>query len=104
MGRELFTTYPTFVNINGKLAPLRDISKRFSSIDEFAFFYSTEIGHNPEKHKEVMEILKWAKDKNQISFGIINFVISHQWEALKELRDNPETVTQATTFDVYESV
>ncbi|MDD7757406.1 MAG: hypothetical protein PUJ51_23445 [Clostridiales bacterium] len=57
MGRELFNAYPSFININGKMLPLRDISKRFSSIDDFTFFYATQIGHNPEKHKEIMELL-----------------------------------------------
>lgn len=90
MGKELFDAYPPFININGKYAPLKDISKRFSSLDEFFFFYSTQIGHNVEKHKEVMEILEWAKDNGYLNFGILSFVISNQWNALKELRDNPE--------------
>lgn len=58
MGEELFSTYPSFMNIQGKQVILRDISKRFSSLDEFFFFYSTQIGHNPEKHQEIMEILE----------------------------------------------
>ena len=78
MGKELFDAYPSFININGKYAPLKDISKRFSSLDEFFFFYSTQIGHNIEKHKEVMEILKWAKDNGHLNFGILSFVISNQ--------------------------
>lgn len=90
MGRELFEAYPPFININGKYAPLRDISKRFSSLDEFFFFYSSEIGHNPEKHKEVMEILEWAKENGHLNFGILSFVISHQWDSLKMLKDNPD--------------
>jgi len=90
MGKELFEAYPPFLNINGKFAPLRDISKRFSSLDDFFFFYSTEIGNNPEKHKEIMEILNWSKENGYLNFGILSFVISHQWESLKILRDNPE--------------
>ena len=58
MGRELFSAYPPFMNISGKYVPLRDISKRFASLDDFFFFYSSQIGHDPEKHKEVMEILE----------------------------------------------
>jgi len=90
MGKELFEEYPPFININGKFAPLRDISKRFASLDDFFFFYATQIGNNPEKHQEVLETLKWAKENGHINFGITNFVISHQWEALKLLKDNPE--------------
>lgn len=57
MGQELLDAYPSFLYINGKYAPLKDISKRFSSLDEFFFFYSTQIGHNPKNHEKVMEIL-----------------------------------------------
>ena len=104
MGEELFTKYPSWLNINGKLTSLKNIATRFASLDDFFCFYATQINNDPEKHKEVMEILDWAKDNNKISFGILNFVISKQWEALKELRDNPEAIGTATTFDVYESV
>ena len=41
-----------------KLYSLKNISKKFYSLDEFYFYYSAAIGHNLEKHKEVMEILK----------------------------------------------
>lgn len=58
MGKELFEAYPPFININGKFAPLRDISKRFASLDDFFFFYGVQIGNNPEKHQEVLEVLK----------------------------------------------
>lgn len=90
LGRELFETYPSFINIQGKLVTLKDIAKRFSSLEEFYFFYSVQIGHSIEKHREVMEILEWAKSENLVNFGILSFTISHQWQMLKELRDNPE--------------
>lgn len=96
LGRELFDEYPPFLNINGKYAPLRDISKKFSSLEEFYFFYSSQIGHNPEKHKEVMEIMRWAKNNGHLNFGLTNFVISHQWDALKQLRDDPSVISTAS--------
>ena len=92
MGQELLNAYPPFLNIQGKYVPLKDVSKRFASLDDFFNFYATQIGSNPEKHKEVMEILNWAKENNLLNFGILNFVISNQWNNLKELRDNPEMV------------
>lgn len=70
MGRELFNEYPPFLNIQGKYVPLKDISKKFYSLDEFFFYYGVQIGNNPEKHKEVLEILKWAKENNCLNFGI----------------------------------
>ena len=100
MGEELFNEYPPFLFIQGKYAPLRDIAKKFSSLDEFFFFYSTQINHNPEKHKEVMEILQWSKDNGYINFGICSFVIGRQWEALKELKNNPEVapISQSSVY------
>lgn len=92
MGQELFQNYPSFGIINGKYIPLRDISKRFASLDDFFFFYAKEIGHDPEKHKKIMDILNWGKANNLVSFSILNFVLSHQWEALDELRNNPDLI------------
>lgn len=98
LGRELFEAYPPFININGRYVPLRDISKKFNSVDDFAFYYATKIGHNIDTHKEVMEILEWAKSNDLLNFGILNFVVSEQWKALKELRDNPEMIPTANSI------
>jgi hypothetical protein len=35
-----------------------------------------------------MELLKWGKDNNQITYGILEFITSHKWEELRYLRDN----------------
>lgn len=92
MGQELFNTYPKVIEINGKIIPLRDPAKKFNSLDEFYFWYSSQIGHNPDKHKEVMDILKWGIDNNYINFTLTNFVGNHQWEMLQELKDDPNRI------------
>lgn len=104
MGAELFEKYPAWLNVNGKLAPLKNIAKKFSTLDEFFFAYSSAIKHNPEKHKEVLKILDWAKEHNKVNSGILDFVISHQWEALVKLKDNPTDGFVESTYDVYESI
>ena len=104
MGQELFNAYPKVIEINGKIIPLRDPAKKFNSLDEFYFWYSSQIGHNPDKHKEVMDILKWGIDNNYINFTLTNFVGNHQWEMLQELKDDPNRISHATTFNVYESI
>ena len=48
LGQELVNHYPTFLNINGKDVSLKNISKRFSSIDsllleKFERFYPGSI-------------------------------------------------------------
>lgn len=87
MGQELFDSYPGFVEVKGKLYSLKNISKKFYSLDEFYFYYSATIGHNPEKHREIMDILAWAKEKNLINFGILEFCASRKWEMFKEMRE-----------------
>lgn len=88
IGQEMFEAYPSWLNVNGKLMPLRNIAKKFNTLDECFFAYSSAIKHNPEKHKEVMEILDWAKEHDLINFGITEFICSHKWNDLKQLREN----------------
>lgn len=78
MGQELFEAYPPFLSSNGKLLPLRNIAKKFNTLDEFFFAYSSAIKHNPEKHKEVMELLEWGKENGKICYGICEFIISQK--------------------------
>lgn len=88
MGQELFDAYPPFLETPGKWYPLKNIAKKYDTLDEFFFAYSSAIKHNPEKHKEVMELLDWGKKNNQITYSIVEFVVSHKWEELKYLKDN----------------
>lgn len=104
LGKELFDSYPPFLSIQGKLAPLKNISKKFISLDDFFFFYGTKIKHNPDKHKEIMDILDWAKQHNQINFGILEFVSSEKWNDLAYLRDHPQEGQVESTFNVYETL
>lgn len=94
LGKELFNAYPSWLNINGRITPLKNISNRFASLNDFFIFYGTQIGNNPEKHKEILELVQWAKDNDKLGFSMLNFVISHQWESLKELKENPELLEE----------
>lgn len=104
LGKELFDNYPPYLTINGRMVSLKNISKKFDSLDEFFFAYSSAIKHNPEKHKEIMEILDWAKEHNHINFGITEFVLSHKWDDLQYLKDHPQEGQVESTFNVYESI
>lgn len=88
LGQELFEEYPPFMVSGAKLYPLKNIAKKFNTLDEFFFAYSSAIKHNPETHKEVMELLKWGKEHGQITYGITEFIISQKWRELKYIRDN----------------
>ena len=76
MGQELFSAYPPFLETPQKWYPLRNISKHWHSLEDFSFTYGKTISHNPEKHKEVMELLEWGKENGFITGGIADFVIS----------------------------
>jgi hypothetical protein len=54
----LFDEYPPFISHGNQLLPLKNIAKKFNTLDEFFFAYSSAIKHNPEKHQEVMELLR----------------------------------------------
>lgn len=104
LGQELFEEYPPFMTSGGKLYPLKNISKKFNTLDEFFFAYSSAIKHNPETHKEVMELLRWGKEHGKINYGICEFIISAKWLELKYLRDHPQEGEIETTFNVYETI
>lgn len=104
LGQELFDEYPAFVNISGKMCSLRNISKQFHSLDELFFHYSVQIGHNPEKHEEIMELLRWGKRNGKINYGILEFVNSHKWIDLKALKEGNYEGQIESTFNVFESI
>ena len=84
------------------MAPLKTFAKRFNSFDEMYFFYSSQIGHSPEKHREVMELLKWAQQNKLIHCGIVEFIVSRQWNILKKMKEEGFSPETATTFEVYD--
>lgn len=104
LGKELFEAYPPFLTANGKIYPLKNIAKKFNSLDDFFFHYSSQIKHNPDKHKEIMDILEWAKSNNKINSGILEFVCSNGWDSLKYLKEHPQEGQVESTFNVYESI
>jgi hypothetical protein len=100
----LFSAYPPYLSSNGKLLPLRGISKQFQSLDQFFFHYSVQIGHSIDKHNEVLSILEWAKQNHKITGGILDFVNSKQWDNLKYLKEHGMEGIEESTFNVYESI
>ena len=104
LGQELLENYPKYLLINGKQVALNNFSKRFPTMEEMFFFYSLQIGHSIKKHKEIMEILNWAKENHKINFGIVEFLVAHKWEELKALKDGDLQAEVADTYSIYESI
>lgn len=88
LGQELFNNYPINIIIRDTLYTLRNIAKKYNSMEEFSFAYAKAIGHSPKKHKEVMDLLEWAKSHGLVNFNICEFVISRKWLDFESLRNN----------------
>lgn len=87
LGMELFENYPAYTYINGRPFSLRNITKLYKSLDEMCFDYGQSIKFNPQKHKEVLEILEYARDNNLINNGICTFIAERQWDMFQQMRD-----------------
>lgn len=93
LGQELFDVYPKNVIINGLLTPIRNVANRFGTLENFFKAYGKAIKYNEQTHKEIIELVEWAKNdpSNYLCMSLANFVIERKWEDLKELRDKEVT-------------
>lgn len=101
LGKELYDNYPSFITINNKVYSLKNISKKFISLDEFYFYYSSTIGHNLNKHNEIIDLLKWGKENDQIRYGILEFVASNKWNELLELKNDNKINNIASSESIF---
>ena len=102
LGQELMDAYPTTLYINGKSVSLKNISKKFRDLPEFYFWYASTIGHSISKHREVIDILEWAKINDLIHIPIVEFVASCKWNEFREMKSKG-VQGQASTYDTYET-
>lgn len=87
MGKELFDTYPQSTVINNSVVTLRNVSRHFNSLEECFRRYGKAIGWNVDKHRHIIELVKWAKEYDMLKQSLSSFVINNTWidlEALKE--------------------
>lgn len=103
LGKELWSAYPDNLYINGKVVSLKNISKKFLTLDEAWFFYASSIGHSIEKHNKVLELLKWAVNEDLIHISIIEFISSRHWEMLERMKEKG-IEGKVSTFDIYQQV
>lgn len=89
LGSELFETYPMFATINGAVVSIRSISKKFNTPEDAFRYYGKVINWNPEKHQEIMDLIKWEQN-NEVHFinmSLSSFIIDQKWNELKALKD-----------------
>ena len=92
MGLELFEEYPQFGSINGEAIALRGVAKKFDSLEDFYRFYGKSIRWNPDTHKEIIELVRWAKEQATIiNQSIASFVINQGWNDLRALKNGEGT-------------
>lgn len=87
LGKELFEIYPQMTVINGSLVTLRGVSKHFDSLEECYFRYGKAIGWNQERHEKVLDLIKWAKERDIIKQSLSSFVINNSWLDLEAIRN-----------------
>lgn len=102
LGAEFLMTYPHNGLINGVEVPLNNWAKKFSTEEEFYYAYGKSIGWKQDKHNEVLELIRWAKDNNcnLLNMNIADFMISKIWQNITELKNGDGTMR----FDTIKSI
>ena len=85
LGKELFEEYPAFAVINNSYTSLRGVSKHFNSLEDAYIKYGKSIKWNPEIHKEIIELVKWAKENNMLNMSLGSFIVNNGWHDLKAI-------------------
>ena len=89
LGAELWEAYPAIAIINGKEYSMKNYAKRFTTEEDLFFRYGKNIGWKLSKHREVIDLVNWAKQNkcNLINVNIADFVISKGWESIKVFKE-----------------
>lgn len=76
---QLFEIYPAYLEINpGKPKATLKACNR----DKLGNYYD-KIVRTKKKHKHILEITKWAKEKNMLKMALEKYVRSKYWETLE---------------------
>jgi len=93
MPASLHDAYPHFLSSEDtKKYPAKSCSP-----NEIAADYLSNIGNDPEEHEKVLEDIKWAISNKQIVMGLVKFVQSKNWLAIREQRTKGYAVFHNTT-------
>lgn len=91
LGQELFDVYPQFTTIQGVMVPLRSVSKKFDSLEDFFRFYGKTIKHNPDLHNHIIELTRWAAENTSlINCTLASYVIDRRWVDIEALRNGDQ--------------
>ena len=88
MGQELFEIYPQSCIVNNQYFNLRRISKKFDSLEQAFNRYGKYINNNPDKHKEVLELIRWGIDNNYSFTTLDSFIVNMDWNNIKNMKES----------------
>lgn len=88
MGKELFDIYPRSTVVNGIEYKLRRVSKKFSSLEQAFFHYGKYIGWNPDKHKQILELVELGKQTGYQFSTLDAFIVDNDWLNIEALKEN----------------
>ena len=87
MGEELFYTYPQSTIVNGQVYNLKRVSRKFDSLEDAFAKYSKYINNSPEKHREIIELIKWGIDNGYNFTTLDSFIVDNSWIAIKAMKE-----------------
>ena len=91
LGKEFFDKYPMFININGKMCSIKNITKgNFYTLDDFFIHYAKIIKLNGVEHERIMNILDYAIENNLIHYSILEFLASQKWNEIEFIMSSGE--------------
>jgi len=96
MQDEFFEAYPTWIqNFDHPSKP--NINLKSCDHDKVKDLYRYHV-KTKKRHKEVMDILDWAKRNDKIRYSIANFVKAKMWEQFEELMEKEGASIQDGKF------
>lgn len=85
LGKELYENYPLSTVVNGIEYKLRRISKKFNSLEDAYLKYGKAIGWNPDKHEEILALIKQGIESNYNFTTLDDFIVDNDWLNLEAM-------------------
>jgi len=104
-GWELFEAYPEYCQNADRLFPARNITKNgYNDENDLFAKYNKAIQYKVENHREVMELLHWAKEQKLLTYGIVEYIVTRKWLAHKALRESGEINNMQLRVETVENI
>ena len=85
LGKELYENYPLSTVVNGVEYKLRRISKKFNSLEDAYLKYGKSIGWNPDRHNEIIDLIKQGVANNYNFTTLDDFIVDNDWLNLEAI-------------------